>query len=564
MSVVEEEVAVSLHQTADNGSGARRGPSSLTSTRSSCGTPRIANNTPLSVVLVVVTIVGWSWLAGRVACRRRGKEEEKEKEEEESGRILSDAGRRGAACGPVALQPPPQLRLASDISGVPNSSLFWSSPLHLVLPATRDLVSRDPIVEITCPETPFAKQPPRTNRNNNMLIGLVRDSVLQCFCHSCKAPLGVVAGQRRNNAPFKKPSGKGKPRTKQPKKVKFITTEIRCQEKSKGGLCYEVILAEPTVPKRAPSPPQQSPTQQTAIEDKLKAAEERRLSIEAHKLAALAAKLSKIEEASRKKDELSAAFIAATRESLDAKMNNTEEKREAHIAELKNKLKDHLESVEKTRLSLEQQTEEVRCAVEEKLKTAAAQRDENIKRMLDRLKEHEEQVARVRQGMSERVQQLESQIQGKLEQARERRETIEREQKEKLRNHKENNKKANRVTSDCPEDFLRKKALIECRRLCDGGLEHGEDSENASDGGARAPDEKVRVRQEGVDRGDESATRDPASRAGDSPPPCNFVPTRIFNRNRTPADNLSYDLCKSMLAIRKIAKRFLRMISLIS
>lgn len=103
-----------------------------------------------------------------------------------------------------------------------------------------------------------------------------------------------------------------------------------------------MILAEPTVPKRAPSPPQQSPTQQIAIEDKLKAAEERRLSIEAHKLASLATKLSKIEEASRKKDELSAAFIAATRESLDAKMNNTEEKREAHIAELKNKLKEHV------------------------------------------------------------------------------------------------------------------------------------------------------------------------------------------------------------------------------
>lgn len=107
-------------------------------------------------------------------------------------------------------------------------------------------------------------------------------------------------------------------------------------------MCYEVILAEPTGPKRAPSPPQTSPTQQIAIEDKLKAAEERRLSIEAHKLAALAAKLSKIEEASRKKDELSAAFIAATRESLDAKMNNTEEKREAHIADLKNKLKEHV------------------------------------------------------------------------------------------------------------------------------------------------------------------------------------------------------------------------------
>ncbi|XP_011299132.1 calponin homology domain-containing protein DDB_G0272472 isoform X1 [Fopius arisanus] len=268
-----------------------------------------------------------------------------------------------------------------------------------------------------------------------MLIDLVRESVLQCFCHSCKPPLSVVAGQRRGNVPMKKPSGKGKPRTKQPKKVKFITTEIRCQEKSKGGLCYEVILAEPTGSKRAPSPPQTVPAQQTAIEDKLKAAEERRLSLEAHKLASIAAKMSRIEETSRKRDELNSAFIAATRDSLDAKMNNSEEKREAHIAELKNKLKEHLEAVEKTRLNLEQQTNEVRAAVEEKLKTAAAQRDENMKHMLERLKEHEEQVARVRQGMTERVQQLESQIQGKLDQARERRETIEREQKEKLRNH---------------------------------------------------------------------------------------------------------------------------------
>jgi hypothetical protein len=44
--------------------------------------------------------------------------------------------------------------------------------------------------------------------------------------------------------------------------------------------------------------------------------------------------------------------------------------------------------VEKTRLSLEVQTNEVRLAVEEKLKIATAQRDENIKKMLDRLKEH--------------------------------------------------------------------------------------------------------------------------------------------------------------------------------
>ena len=260
---------------------------------------------------------------------------------------------------------------------------------------------------------------------------IIVQCVLGCSCHriydiQCAVICFFV---------FKRESSNSAMATATESPVSNESTEIRCQEKSKGGLCYEVILAEPTVPKRAPSPPQASPTQQVAIEDKLRAAEERRLSLEAHKLAAFSAKLCKIEEVARKKDELSAAFIAATSKSLDAKMNNTEEKREAHIAEVKNKLKEHLESVEKTRLSLEQQTEEVRCAVEEKLKTAAAQRDENIKRMLDRLKAHEEQVARVRQGMSERVQSLESKIQGKLDQARERRENIEREQKEKLRNY---------------------------------------------------------------------------------------------------------------------------------
>jgi len=55
-------------------------------------------------------------------------------------------------------------------------------------------------------------------------------------------------------------------------------TEIRCQEKSKGGLSYEVILAEPlagTPPRRA-SPPNNKVSVEN-IEEKLKAAEDRRL-----------------------------------------------------------------------------------------------------------------------------------------------------------------------------------------------------------------------------------------------------------------------------------------------
>ncbi|XP_058801021.1 activating transcription factor 7-interacting protein 1 isoform X2 [Phymastichus coffea] len=219
--------------------------------------------------------------------------------------------------------------------------------------------------------------------------------------------------------------------------VENEATEIRCQEMTKGGLRYEVILAEPTAPtKRAPSPIPTSPTQpQVNIEDKLRAAEERRLSLEANKIAALSARLSRIEEVARKKDELNASFVNATRESLDTKLNNSEERREAHITDLKSKLKEHLEGVEKTRLSLEQQTEEVRAAFDEKLKTAAAQRDENIKKMVERLKEHEERVARVRQSITDRVHQLENQIQSKLDQAHERKESNMREQLEKLKNH---------------------------------------------------------------------------------------------------------------------------------
>ncbi|XP_045538082.1 inner centromere protein isoform X3 [Papilio machaon] len=223
--------------------------------------------------------------------------------------------------------------------------------------------------------------------------------------------------------------------------VENKATEIRCQEMSKGGLAYEVILAEPVgvpAPRRADSP-EKTPSVEE-IQEKLKAAEERRRSLEASKMAAIAQKMAKIEEASRIRSEQTNNFICTTKEALDAKMDSHEEKREAYISELRARLKDHLEGVEKTRLSLEQQTAEVYKAIEEKMNTAADKRDENIKKMLERLREHEEQVQKVRDGNRERFQQLESAIQEKLQQAAERRLQLEAEQKEKLRNH--NNKLA--------------------------------------------------------------------------------------------------------------------------
>ncbi|XP_017786423.1 PREDICTED: stathmin isoform X3 [Nicrophorus vespilloides] len=229
-----------------------------------------------------------------------------------------------------------------------------------------------------------------------MLIGLVRES-FHCFCHTCRAPL-PVAVQRRHQGLVAKV--KTKPRTIQPKKVQFVTTEVRCQEKTRGGLCYEVILGEPeakaTPPKRTNSP-NKNVVSVHDIEEKLRAAEERRQQLEFNKIAALSAKMQKIEDASRKKDEQTTQFITNTKDALEQKMETHVGKREAYITDLKSKLKDHIENVEKTRLSLEQQTDEVRTAIEEKLKSASAHRDENIKKMIERLKEHEKRAEAVRQ-----------------------------------------------------------------------------------------------------------------------------------------------------------------------
>lgn len=50
-------------------------------------------------------------------------------------------------------------------------------------------------------------------------------------------------------------------------------------------------------------------------------------------------KMAKIEEASRKKDELDAEFKTQTKEALTTKMGQSVEKREAIISDLKEKLK---------------------------------------------------------------------------------------------------------------------------------------------------------------------------------------------------------------------------------
>ncbi|XP_073986551.1 stathmin isoform X7 [Rhodnius prolixus] len=185
-------------------------------------------------------------------------------------------------------------------------------------------------------------------------FSLVYFGVLILLRYFWKMPSNAVSEDRQKWAlsPIaKKP--KNKPRTKQPKKVKFVATEIRCKEESKGGLKFDVIIADPaaTPPKRPASPPTKTSAEE--IEEKLKAAEERRLSLEANKMAKFAAKLSKIEEASKKKDEQNSVFINQTKEALEQKMETHIEKREAYLTDIKAKLKDHEKRAEIVRQNKE-------------------------------------------------------------------------------------------------------------------------------------------------------------------------------------------------------------------
>lgn len=62
-------------------------------------------------------------------------------------------------------------------------------------------------------------------------------------------------------------------------------------------------------------------------------------SLEARKMAEISIKLAKVEEATRKKDEITNEFITQTKEQLETKMETHVEKREAIISDMKEKLK---------------------------------------------------------------------------------------------------------------------------------------------------------------------------------------------------------------------------------
>nr|CAH0111675.1 unnamed protein product [Daphnia galeata] len=207
---------------------------------------------------------------------------------------------------------------------------------------------------------------------------------------------------------------------------------IRGEEKSKGGLSYEVILAEP-VSDRPPSPltvstPTRPQPSEEEIERKLLAAKERR---EANR--SINDVDEKINQAVQKRQEIVSTFVTKTKENLDAKMEESQEKREAHLNSLKTKLKEHLERVETIRVTNETKLQEIRQQIDEKLKSADEKRDEIIKQLQEKLRLHEEHIKSVKQSSEEKTKAMEEQIHSKIQLAAEKREEIEKEMLEKLK-----------------------------------------------------------------------------------------------------------------------------------
>lgn len=122
-------------------------------------------------------------------------------------------------------------------------------------------------------------------------------------------------------------------------------TEVRCTEQSKGGLKYELVLADPCTESPVRKPISSSPPKSISAEDiqkKLKEAEERRQSLEAQKLNQLNEKLSRLAEVNQKREGLAEEFQEATRQSYEKKIEAFKENREAHIKSIQEKQREHV------------------------------------------------------------------------------------------------------------------------------------------------------------------------------------------------------------------------------
>lgn len=272
-----------------------------------------------------------------------------------------------------------------------------------------------------------------------MLIGLFRDSVMRCFCHTCSVN-SAIAGRHMYKKPLSKKINK-KPRCKQPKKTRRNhATEIRAEEKSRGGMSYEVILSQ-AVAERPPSPSSTSAPSspraltQEDIDHKLEQAEQRRKTLEAERVASISERLCRLEEAARKRQEVNEEFVLSAASALEQKLDASAANREAHLDGLRARVADHLSSVEGVRRSVEEQTDKLRTDILAKMTVAQDNRDDHLRSIMAKLQAHEAGVMRVRESHEQAMLQLDERIRSKQDLANENREAELEKKLDALRQH---------------------------------------------------------------------------------------------------------------------------------
>lgn len=217
-------------------------------------------------------------------------------------------------------------------------------------------------------------------------------------------------------------------------------TEVRANEQSKGGMKYELLLADPTTecPTQRPASPPKNNLSVEDIENKLKAAEERRLILENQKVSQLIEKRSRLNEVNQKKQEYNANFMQTAKVTLEQRTEAYKEKREAHLKSIQEKLKEHGLHVDEVRKLLESNnsSDEIMQAIQKKLDNAAEAREAQINALQERLKEHDKHVADVKKQFDEQVSGLRDRLNNKLKIAQEKRDSIMNEIQEKLQSHR--------------------------------------------------------------------------------------------------------------------------------
>lgn len=211
-------------------------------------------------------------------------------------------------------------------------------------------------------------------------------------------------------------------------------TEVRCTEQSKGGLKYELVLADPSMdsPLRKPSTSPPKSISAEDIEKKLREAEVRRLSLEAMKLNQINDKMCRLAEVNQKKEGLTEEFQETTRQNYEKKIEAFKENREAHIKSIQEKQREHVSRVQEVRKSLDAQTQEMLASIQKKIENANEAREAQIVALQERLRNHDKHIVDVRKQLEDLVDEKREKIQKKLDTAQENRAAIYRELQTKL------------------------------------------------------------------------------------------------------------------------------------